>query len=117
MLDLVPIYDGLLQLSSIPWLLNFLAKALLRRVHSIEETKEIRGIAKYAGVPLHLVVALNTFLDLFSGCSSGGARVSDAGNGHESGIVHFRGLDWDMDPLRKLIICVNYVRAGEIVAR
>ncbi|KAJ7493335.1 hypothetical protein B0H11DRAFT_2394891 [Mycena galericulata] len=64
-------------------------------------TREIRGISKLTGVPLHLVVAYNTFLDLFSGCSSGGARVIDAGNGHQSGVVHFRGLDWEMEPLRK----------------
>ncbi|KAJ7132228.1 beta subunit of N-acylethanolamine-hydrolyzing acid amidase-domain-containing protein [Mycena epipterygia] len=115
--DIVPIYDDLLQLTAYPRGLNFLAKHLLRRVHSAEETREIRGIAKLTGVPLHLVVAFNTFLDLFSGCSSGGARVTDAGNGRENGVVHFRGLDWDMNPLRKLTICVDYVRKGRIVAR
>ncbi|KAJ6581095.1 beta subunit of N-acylethanolamine-hydrolyzing acid amidase-domain-containing protein [Mycena capillaripes] len=115
--DIVPIYDELLQFTGAPRVLNFLAKSLLRRVHSKEESREIRGIAKCTGVPLHLVVAYNTFLDLFSGCSSGGARVCDAGNGRENGIVHFRGLDWDMNPLRKLIICVDYVREGQTVAR
>ncbi|KAJ7626314.1 beta subunit of N-acylethanolamine-hydrolyzing acid amidase-domain-containing protein [Mycena polygramma] len=115
--DIVPLYDDLLQLTPAPRVLNFLAQSLLRSVHSSEESKEIRGIAKCTGVPLHLVVAFNTFLDLFSGCSSGGARVTDAGNGRENGIVHFRGLDWDMDPLRKLLICVDYVRDGETVAR
>ncbi|KAJ7460731.1 beta subunit of N-acylethanolamine-hydrolyzing acid amidase-domain-containing protein [Mycena latifolia] len=115
--DIVPIYDDLLELTATPRLLNFLAKSLLRRVHSSEETKEIRGISKLTGVPLHLVVAFNTFLDLFSGCSSGGARVTDAGTGHASGVVHFRGLDWEMEPLRKLIICVDYVRDGHVVAR
>jgi hypothetical protein len=115
--DIVPIYDDLLSFTSAPRTLNFLAKALLRRVHSAEETREIRGIAKITGVPLHLVVAFNTFLDLFSGCASGGARVDDAGGGHTSGVVHFRGLDWEMDPLRKLIICVDYVRDGRTVAR
>ncbi|KAJ6478481.1 beta subunit of N-acylethanolamine-hydrolyzing acid amidase-domain-containing protein [Mycena vitilis] len=115
--DIVPLYDDLLQLTPAPRLLNFLAQSLLRRVHSSEESEEIRGIAKCTGVPLHLVVAFNTFLDLFSGCSSGGARVKDAGNGRENGIVHFRGLDWEMDPLRKLLICVDYVRDGATVAR
>ncbi|KAJ6561150.1 beta subunit of N-acylethanolamine-hydrolyzing acid amidase-domain-containing protein [Mycena vulgaris] len=115
--DIVPIYDDLLELTTAPRLLNFLAKSLLRRVYSAEETSEIRGISKLTGVPLHLVVAFNTFLDLFSGCSSGGARVTDAGSGHESGVVHFRGLDWEMEPLRKLTICVDYVREGQIVAR
>ncbi|KAJ7746792.1 beta subunit of N-acylethanolamine-hydrolyzing acid amidase-domain-containing protein [Mycena maculata] len=115
--DIVPIYDDLLRLMPAPRVLNFLAKSLLRRVHSKEETREIRGISKLTGVPLHLVLAYNTFLDLFSGCSSGGARVCDAGNGHQSGIVHFRGLDWEMEPLRKLIINCDYVRDGQVVAR
>ncbi|KAJ7708754.1 beta subunit of N-acylethanolamine-hydrolyzing acid amidase-domain-containing protein [Mycena rosella] len=115
--DIVPIYADLLQLMAAPRVLDFLAKSLLRRVHSAEETREIRGISKLTGVPLHLVVAFNTFLDLFSGCSSGGARVTDAGNGRKSGVVHFRGLDWEMEPLRKLIICVDYVRDGQVVAR
>ncbi|KAF8196870.1 beta subunit of N-acylethanolamine-hydrolyzing acid amidase-domain-containing protein [Mycena galopus ATCC 62051] len=114
---IVPIYDDLLRSTGAPRTLHFLAKTLLRRVHSSEESKEIRGISKATGVPLHLVVAFNTFLDLFSGCSSGGVRVTDAGTGRENGIVHFRGLDWAMDPLRKLIICVDYVREGRIVAR
>ncbi|KAF8196869.1 beta subunit of N-acylethanolamine-hydrolyzing acid amidase-domain-containing protein [Mycena galopus ATCC 62051] len=115
--NIVPIYNDLLRSAGAPRTLNFLAKTLLRRVHSSEENKEIRGISKAAGVPLHLVVAFNTFLDLFSGCSSGGVRVTDAGNGQENGIVHFRGLDWEMEPLRKLIICVEYVRKGQTVAR
>ncbi|KAJ7355713.1 beta subunit of N-acylethanolamine-hydrolyzing acid amidase-domain-containing protein [Mycena albidolilacea] len=117
LVEIVPIYDALLQATGAPRLLNFLAKSLLRRVHSSEENKEIRGISKVTGVPLHLVVAFNTFLDLFSGCSSGGVRVTDAGNGRDNGIVHFRSLDWGMDPLRKLIICVDYVRDGQTVAR
>ncbi|KAJ7230563.1 beta subunit of N-acylethanolamine-hydrolyzing acid amidase-domain-containing protein [Mycena pura] len=115
--DIVPIYDDLLQLTAAPSTLNFLARTLLRRVHSTEETREIRGIAKATGVPLHLVVAFNTFLDLFSGCSSGGVRVTDAGDGRDRGVVHFRGLDWAMEPLRKLIICVDYIRDSETVAR
>ncbi|KAJ6485781.1 beta subunit of N-acylethanolamine-hydrolyzing acid amidase-domain-containing protein [Mycena sanguinolenta] len=115
--NIIPIYNDLLQSTGAPRVLNFLAKALLRRVHSSEESKEISGISKATGVPLHLVVAFNTFLDLFSGCSSGGVRVTDAGTGRENGVVHFRGLDWAMDPLRKLIICVDYVRNGQTVAR
>ncbi|KAJ7156852.1 beta subunit of N-acylethanolamine-hydrolyzing acid amidase-domain-containing protein [Mycena crocata] len=115
--DIVPIYDDLLRLTSAPRALDFLARTLLRRVHSSEETRECRGIARLTGVPLHLVVAFNTFLDLFSGCSSGGARVCDAGSGRDTGVVHFRGLDWEMEALRKLIICVDYVRDGQVVAR
>ncbi|KAJ7065297.1 beta subunit of N-acylethanolamine-hydrolyzing acid amidase-domain-containing protein [Mycena amicta] len=115
--DIVPIYHGLLHVTRSPRVLDFLARSLLRRVHSTEETREIRGISRATGVPIHLVVAFNTFLDLFSGCSSGGAVVSDAGDGRTNGVVHFRGLDWEMEPLRRLIICVDYVRGGEVVAR
>jgi hypothetical protein len=115
--ELLPIYDELLRLTPFPRLLNVLAKSFLRRVHSREEDQEIKGIADITGLPKHLVIAYNTFLDLLSGCSSGGARVSDAGNGQENGIVHFRGLDWEMEPLRKLIICVEYVRDGKVEAR
>ncbi|KAJ7623588.1 beta subunit of N-acylethanolamine-hydrolyzing acid amidase-domain-containing protein [Roridomyces roridus] len=115
--DILPIYYELLDLTPAPKLLDFLARTLLRRVNSAEETREIRGIARHTGIPLHLVVAFNTFLDLFSGCSSGGIRVCDAGTGSDSGIVHFRALDWGMEPLRKLIICIDYVRDGQTVAR
>ncbi|KAK7031486.1 NAAA-beta domain-containing protein [Favolaschia claudopus] len=118
---IMPIYDDLLQdFTRRPRIIDFLAKSLLRRVHSSEESKEIHGISKATGVPVHLVVAFNTFLDLFSGCSSGGVRVADAGSAggpYRNGIVHFRGLDWAMDPLRQLIICVEYIRDGQIVAR
>lgn len=110
--EMTGIYDDILDSTPYPRLLGFLATLLLRRVHSHEETAEIRGIAQATGVPLNLVVAYNTFLDLFSGCISGGVKAKDVG-----GIVHFRGLDWGMDPLRDLIIRVEYVRDGKVVAR
>ena len=115
--ELVPIYHELLSYAPLPRLLDVLAKCFLRRVHSSEETEEIKGISEATGMPIHLVVAYNTFLDCLSGCSSGGVRVSDAGSGRDEGIVHFRGLDWDMEPLRKLVICVEYVRDGKVAAR
>ncbi|KAF7309515.1 NAAA-beta domain-containing protein [Mycena indigotica] len=113
----IPIYQQLLSVTGAPRFLDLLARTLLRRVHSSEESREIRGIARATGVPLHLVVAFNTFLDLFSGCSSGGALVSDAADGQTRAIVHFRGLDWEMEPLRRLLICVDYVRDSQVVAR
>jgi hypothetical protein len=116
--NLVPIYHELLGCMRFPRLFDVLAKYLLRRVHSSEENEEIRGIAELTGMPRHLVLAYNTFLDLLSGCSSGGVRVCDAGeDGKSDGIVHFRGLDWEMEPLRQLMICVEYVRGGKVVAR
>ncbi|KAF9451151.1 hypothetical protein P691DRAFT_808635 [Macrolepiota fuliginosa MF-IS2] len=116
--QLVLLYDEVLQITPYPRLYGFLARHLLKRVFSEEETREIRGISHVTGVPLNLVIAFNTFLDLFSGCTSGGARVSDAGSDRRRmGIVHFRGLDWDMESLRKMIISVEYMRGGEVIAR
>jgi hypothetical protein len=118
LVHLVEIYDEILGKTYYPRqykLLNFLAKKLLSRVHSKEENEEIRGIAEATGMERHLVVAYNTFLDLFSGCTSGGVKVNDAGA--RPGIVHFRNLDWAMEPLRRLMICVEYVHEGNVVAR
>jgi hypothetical protein len=114
--ELTSLYDEVLGVTPFPRLLKYLAKRLLHRVYSTEETEEIRGISEESGVPLHLVVAYNTFLDLFSGCISGGTNV-DVGDGKEERILHFRGLDWEMDQLRQMIIRVEYVRDAVVVAR
>ncbi|KAK7033923.1 hypothetical protein VNI00_012547 [Paramarasmius palmivorus] len=118
LLQLAPLYDEILNLTPSPRLFKAVAKLILRRVSSGEESDEIEGISKATGIPRHLVVAFNTFLDLFSGCMSGGTKVVDAGpRGTSTGIVHFRGLDWGMDVLRRLTISVEYVRDGAVVAR
>jgi len=83
-------------------------------VYSKEETEEIRGISKATGVPIHRVVAYNTFLDLFSGCISGGAQ---ARTGSRTTMLHFRNLDWEMEPLRDMVIRVEYLVNGKVVAR
>ncbi|KAL0953338.1 hypothetical protein HGRIS_004583 [Hohenbuehelia grisea] len=115
---LIPLYEEILSQTPAPSLCAFLSKHLLRVVHSSEETEEILGISEASGVPRHLVVAYNTFLDLFAGCVSGGVEVGDAGaSGKTTGVIHFRGLDWDMEALRDLLICVEFVRKGEVVAR
>ncbi|PPQ96777.1 hypothetical protein CVT26_006261 [Gymnopilus dilepis] len=113
---LIPIYDNILSYTPFPGFFSFIAKSLLKKVFSKEETEEIKGIAKDTGVPLHLVVAYNTFLDLFSGCISGGvmAKVPRA---RESRMLHFRNLDWDMEPLRDMIIRVEYLVSGKVIAR
>jgi beta subunit of N-acylethanolamine-hydrolyzing acid amidase len=113
---LTALYEEVLEFTPYPRVLKYLAEHLLRRVRSSEETEEIRGIAELTAVPVHLVVAYNTFLDLFSGCVSGGVQVS-SDDGGRKGMLHFRGLDWDMEPLRRLIIRVEYVRDGQVVAR
>jgi hypothetical protein len=93
---------------------------LLRRVYSKEETEELRGISEAAGVEMFLVVALNTFLDLFMGCTSGGVRTRDSdGDELETRMLHFRTLDWGMDSLRRVLVNLEFVRSPgtEVIAR
>ncbi|EAU80865.2 hypothetical protein CC1G_03041 [Coprinopsis cinerea okayama7 len=114
-LALSQLYNSTLELfGALGRFIAMFAKVLLRRVWSDEETEEIRGIAEESGIPVHMVVAYNTFLDLFSGCVSGGVREGSVEGGR---MLHFRGLDWDMEPLRDMIIQVEYVREGKVVAR
>lgn len=97
------------------------ARLLLRRLHSKEQTEEIRGISKASGVDMYLLVCLNTLLDLFMGCTSGGARVKTgrAGNSWQTRMLHFRTLDWAMDPLREVVVQLNFVNepGGPVIAR
>ncbi|KAG8160820.1 hypothetical protein KVR01_009084 [Diaporthe batatas] len=97
------------------------ARLLLRRLYSHEQTEEIRGISDASGVDMYLLVCLNTLLDLFMGCTSGGARakIGGAGNGRQSRMLHFRTLDWDMDPLREVVVQLNFVNdpQGPVIAR
>ncbi|SLM41469.1 Acid ceramidase, N-terminal [Lasallia pustulata] len=96
--------------------LRRLASIFLRRLYGKEETQEIRGICNVTGLDMHLLIAFNTFLDLFMGCTSGGARVKD--RGEDAKMLHFRTLDWGMDPLRKIIVQLDYVNeaGGEPIA-
>ncbi|KDR70986.1 hypothetical protein GALMADRAFT_254613 [Galerina marginata CBS 339.88] len=116
MAELVTIYDDLLSFTPSPRFFAFLAKNLLRKVSSKEETEEIKGISKAARIPLHLVVAYNTFLDLFSGCMSGGVQAK-VPRARGTRMLHFRNLDWNMEPLRDMIIRVQYLLGGKVVAR
>ncbi|POS69213.1 hypothetical protein DHEL01_v212394 [Diaporthe helianthi] len=100
-----------------------LARLLLRRLYSHEQTEEIRGISDASGVDMYLLVCLNTLLDLFMGCTSGAARVQkgSAGNRRQTvtRMLHFRTLDWDMDPLREVVVQLNFVNDahGPVIAR
>jgi beta subunit of N-acylethanolamine-hydrolyzing acid amidase len=114
MAELAKIYDEILSMLPFPRFFGFLARNLLKRVYSKEETEEIRAISKVSGVPIYRVVAYNTFLDLFSGCMSGGVQTKMGAN---TRMLHFRNLDWEMDPLRDMIIRVEYLVNGKIVAR
>ena len=88
-----------------------LAKLLLRRLFSREQTEELRGIHLVTNVGMHLLVAFNVLLDLFMGCTSAGVRVSEGNK-----MLHLRTLDWGMHPLRKVIVQLDYIRDGVRVA-
>jgi hypothetical protein len=118
--------------------LQLLARTALRRLYLPEETAELKGISSATRIPLHLLVAFNVLLDLLLGCTSGGVRVealssmqasegsSSTASSHGgppppapswlSRMLHFRTLDWGMEPLRNVVIELDYVqRAGEPV--
>ena len=114
MAELAKIYDEILSTTPFPRFFGFLGRNLLRKVYSKEETEEIRAISKASMIPIYRVVAYNTFLDLFSGCMSGGVQTK---MGRTTRMLHFRNLDWEMDPLRHMIIRVEYLVKGKIVAR
>lgn len=132
---MLPVFDQLITSVSsyIPLrVVHALARLCLRGVWSKEETDEIRGIARATGVQVYFLVCLNTVLDLLMGCSSGGVITKpatglgtrkssrfdddddDDGRAAESGggnrMMHFRTLDWGMDPLRELIVQLDFVR-------
>lgn len=68
---------------------------------------------------MYLLVAFNVLLDLFMGCSSGGAAVrDDEAPGGGTRMLHFRTLDWGMPPLRRLVVQLDYrLRAhGDVAA-
>jgi len=77
----------------------------------------MQGISKATGIDMYLLVCFNVILDLLMGCSSGGAAVRDE-SGTGTKMVHFRTLDWGMDPLRRVLVRLDYVLEpqGEIVA-
>lgn len=120
--DLVPLFDevlgGMMLTTKVPlkWL-HRLCMLLLRGLHDSDETKELKGISKATGVPMYLLVCFNVLLDLFMGCSSGGAPVRDEEtNGTK--MLHFRTLDWGMPSLRRVVVQLDFKTEpnGPIVA-
>lgn len=119
---IVPLFDAVV-LSYLPHALlkpvKLLARVLLRRVFSSEETAELKGISAATSIQLHLLVAFNVLLDSLMGCTSGGVRVRPrvrAGQWQQAEanrMLHFRTLDWDMPGLRRLMVVLEYVRSGE----
>ncbi|KAL6722110.1 hypothetical protein ACLMJK_001216 [Lecanora helva] len=88
----------------------------LRRVHGREENEELQGISEVIGIDMWLLVAFNVLLDLFMGCTSGGVKVEY--NDSDVRMLHFRTLDWGMDPLRKMTVHLDFVEkdGGEVIA-
>ncbi len=120
--DLPGLFDELLYDIAGPsagrWLV-FFARRVLCRMHSREETAELRGISRATGVAMHVLVAFNVLLDVLLGCTSGGVRVADENGGlSDWRIVHFRALDWGMDRLREIVVELDFVRfeGGPVVA-
>ncbi|KAL0767281.1 hypothetical protein CaCOL14_010131 [Colletotrichum acutatum] len=105
---------------------KFTSRFTLRKVFDPEQTKEIKSIAEVAGVPAHQLMALNTFLDLMLGCTSGAALVRGdserkAVDGDPDRLMHFRTLEWGMDILRDILVIIEYVDtrngSNEVIAR
>lgn len=114
--DLTGLFDALLGDIAIPskWIptVNRLSRLVLRRVHDNTQTEELRGISEESGVPMYLLVAFNVILDLLMGCTSGGVRTLEKGRSFsEAKMLHFRTLDWTMDPLRKVVVQLDFVRS------
>lgn len=70
---------------------------------------------------MYLLICFNVILDLLMGCSSGGAAVRDEDSTSVTTgtkMVHFRTLDWGMDPLRRVLVQLDYVLEphGDVVA-
>ncbi|KAK0101461.1 hypothetical protein ONS95_006633 [Cadophora gregata] len=113
---LTSLLDEVLQLV-IPWLwlrkvIEWLASIFLRRVHSVEETEELRGISAACGVDLYFLISLNVLLDSLLGCTSDGAMTSLGRKGERGKrMMHFRTLDWGMDPLRNVLVSLEFVRS------
>ncbi|KAL9110713.1 MAG: hypothetical protein Q9227_004705 [Pyrenula ochraceoflavens] len=87
-----------------------IARISLTKLHSREETEEIRGISDATNVDFYLVVALNVLLDALMGCTSGVVRSCEK-NETEIKMLHFRTLDWGMEELRRVIIQLNFRRS------
>lgn len=94
-----------------------MSRLLFRRVYSNEETEELYGIHEVTGIDMHLLVAFNVVVDSLMGCTSGGVRVRSRSSSGK--MMHFRTLDWGMDPLRKIVVQLEFVKElyGDVIAR
>jgi hypothetical protein len=114
--QLTSLFDELLLDLRIPMglhkTINQAARLMLRKMHSPVETAELRGISKAADIPIYLLVSLNLVLDLLMGCTSGAVKSRETGPAAaEPRMLHFRTLDWVMDPLRSVIVQLDYIES------
>ncbi|KAK0371093.1 hypothetical protein CLIM01_11553, partial [Colletotrichum limetticola] len=127
--EVSPLFDEVIE-ATVPrgmsGLAKFTSRFTLRKVFDPEQTKEIKSIAEVAGIPVHQLMALNTFLDLMLGCTSGAALVKNdskrkIGGGNPDHLMHFRTLEWGMDILRDILVIIEYVNtnngSNEVIAR
>ena len=114
--SLTPLFDELLaDLGINPRFhhsINKVAGLMLRGVHSHVESAELRGIRQVTGISMYLLVAFNVVLDLLMGCTSGAVKSMESNQTiHQARMLHFRTLDWGMDPLRHIVVHLDFVRS------
>ncbi|KAL5417140.1 hypothetical protein PMIN03_001767 [Paraphaeosphaeria minitans] len=91
---------------------HMLSRVFLRQVHGSDETEELKGIAEVTGLPMYLLVAFNVLLDLLMGCTSGGVLSQEDDEPRSSAkMLHFRTLNWTMDPLREVVVQLDFIRS------
>jgi hypothetical protein len=88
-------------------LINTVAKWLLRGVYSPIETAELQGICDVTGMEMYHLVAFNVVLDLLMGCTSSVIRSE------VNTMYHLRTMDWGMDPLRKMVVQLDFFRSAQ----
>ncbi|KAI2488064.1 NAAA-beta domain containing protein [Pyrenophora tritici-repentis] len=99
-------------------LLHFIASLLLYQLHSFEQTEEIKGMCDTCNIPLYILIVWNVSIDVFLGCTSGGAAVNEPGF-LEPTMMHFRALDWSQHVMRRALAQFEFVEkpGGPVIAR
>ncbi|KAJ9617285.1 hypothetical protein H2200_001006 [Cladophialophora chaetospira] len=123
---LTTLFNGLLNDLGLAYFngpINLLARVALRGLNSPVETAELRGISSITGIAMYLLVSFNVVLDCLMGCTSGAVKSLEKGQPwSKTTMLHFRTLDWTMDPLRKILVQLEFVRSrsaspGQVLAR
>ncbi|CAH0054168.1 unnamed protein product [Clonostachys solani] len=120
MRDMTAIFNDLLasifRYPIVCWLVKACVRVCLRRLHDDEQDREVKSIAKLVGMDNYLLIALNILLDVMMGCTAG-CILTEPNNPQPpeatSRLFHFRTLDWAMDPLRHLLIVVEFVDSND----